>query len=141
MICLIEFQFSYTTRRVTSDRRHCVNESHSLSTLLAFTVGVSLPRAVLVKRPGGVFNLPVSRLSNLPVNQFREQCVRELFIGAEVSRLICGRPLPLQKIQTPLDVSPRMGCHRVRLAYGPGQPDRSRMIRTGIRKRGVLRAN
>jgi len=58
-ICLIELQFSYTTRRVTTDRLHCVNESHSLPTPLAFTVGVSLPWAVLVKRPGGVFNLPV----------------------------------------------------------------------------------
>jgi hypothetical protein len=78
MICPIEFQFSYTTRRVTTDRLQCVNESHSVPTLLGLTVGVSLPRAVLVKRPGGVFNLPVFALSNLPVNQFSELCVRPL---------------------------------------------------------------
>jgi hypothetical protein len=57
-ICLIELPFSYTRRRVTTDRLQCVNESHSLPTPLAFTVSVSLPRAVLEKRLGGVFNLP-----------------------------------------------------------------------------------
>src|ERR1019366_9519910 len=117
-ICLIELQVSYTRRRVTTDRLHCVNESHSLPTPLAFTVSVSLPRAVLVKRLGGVFNLPVFVLSNLPVNQLREQRVRELVIGAEVSRLICGRPPPFQNIQTPLGASPSTGRHRIPRGVG-----------------------
>jgi hypothetical protein len=51
--------FSYITRGESADRPHCVSESNFFPTLLAFTVGVSLPRAVLVKRPGGVFAVAV----------------------------------------------------------------------------------
>jgi hypothetical protein len=51
--------FSYSTRGKSTDRPPWVSESNSFLTLLAFTVGVSLPRAVLIKRPGGVFVIPV----------------------------------------------------------------------------------
>jgi hypothetical protein len=50
--------FSYIMRGDSTDRPPCVRESNSVPTLLAFTVGVSLPRAVFIKRPGGVFAIP-----------------------------------------------------------------------------------
>jgi hypothetical protein len=51
--------FSYITRGKSTDRSPSKSKSNFAPTLLASTVGVSLPRAVLIKRPGGVFAIPV----------------------------------------------------------------------------------